>query len=81
MASRPTGNPSPPWDPPDYDFFVDGFRAEELRKFGREWLSTYAHPREVAFGDQLPKTPSGKTQRFVLHERAAQGALSVQDSR
>ena len=40
--------------------------AEELRQFVRANLSAHAYPREVEFVDQLPKTPSGKIQRFLL---------------
>jgi len=28
--------------------------------------STHSHPREIDFVTALPKTPSGKVQRFVL---------------
>ena len=38
--------------------------ASELRQFVRSNLSAHAYPREVEFVDQLPKTPSGKIQRF-----------------
>lgn len=43
----------------------------ELQKFTRTRLSAHAHPREIAFVDGLPKTPSGKVQRFVLRQRLA----------
>jgi len=26
----------------------------------------YAHPREIEFMERLPRTPSGKLQRFIL---------------
>jgi len=47
--------------------------AEELRQHVRRRLSAHAYPREIAFVDQLPKTPSGKIQRFILRnaEKAA----------
>lgn len=45
--------------------------AEELQQHVRNRLSTHAFPREVTFVDELPKTPSGKIQRFILRERAA----------
>jgi acetyl-CoA synthetase len=38
----------------------------ELGQFVKERLAAHAYPREVAFLDQLPKTPSGKVQRFLL---------------
>jgi acetyl-CoA synthetase len=43
--------------------------AEELRQHVRANLSAHAYPREVEFVDQLPKTPSGKIQRFLLRSR------------
>ena len=47
--------------------------AEELRLHVRSRLSAHAYPREIAFVEQLPKTPSGKIQRFILRnaEKAA----------
>jgi acetyl-CoA synthetase len=35
----------------------------------RPRLSLHAYPREVEFVSELPKTPSGKAQRFLLRER------------
>ncbi len=43
--------------------------AEQLKSFVKEHLSAHEYPREVEFIDQLPKTPSGKIQRFLLKER------------
>jgi acetyl-CoA synthetase len=43
--------------------------ADELARFVKTHLSAHAYPREVEFVDQLPKTPSGKIQRFVLRAR------------
>ncbi|WP_447928590.1 AMP-binding protein [Vreelandella sp. EE27] len=40
--------------------------AEDIKSLVRERLSTHAFPREIAFVDELPKTPSGKIQRFKL---------------
>ena len=40
--------------------------AEELSQFVKQRLSAHAYPREVEFVRQLPKTPSGKLQRFIL---------------
>lgn len=39
---------------------------EELRQHVRKRLSAHAYPREIAFVESLPKTPSGKIQRFIL---------------
>jgi acetyl-CoA synthetase len=41
----------------------------ELQQFVKQRLSAHAYPREVEFVDELPKTPSGKIQRFVLRQR------------
>jgi acetyl-CoA synthetase len=44
--------------------------AEELRRFVKSQLSAHAFPRDVTFLDELPKTPSGKIQRFVLRQQS-----------
>jgi len=43
--------------------------AEELRLYVRKRLAAHAYPREIEFVDELPKTPSGKLQRFILHNQ------------
>ncbi|BBB29635.1 AMP-binding protein [Neptunomonas japonica] len=43
---------------------------EELQQFVRKRLSTHSFPREIEFVEDLPKTPSGKLQRFLLRQRA-----------
>jgi benzoate-CoA ligase len=35
----------------------------------KQRLSPHKYPREVRFVDELPKTATGKIQRFVLRER------------
>ncbi len=40
--------------------------AAELRELVKKNLSAHAYPREIAFIAELPKTPSGKIQRFLL---------------
>jgi len=40
--------------------------ADELKAFVKEHLAAHQYPREIEFVDQLPKTPSGKIQRFLL---------------
>jgi len=42
---------------------------EELRQHVRKRLSAHAYPREIAFVEALPKTPSGKIQRFILRNQ------------
>lgn len=50
--------------------------ADELSQHVKRRLSAHAYPRAIEFVDALPKTPSGKIQRFVLRkmetEKAAQ---------
>ncbi|WP_275288795.1 AMP-binding protein [Halomonas elongata] len=48
--------------------------ADEIRQQVRERLSTHAFPRVIEFVDALPKTPSGKIQRFKLRSDAADKA-------
>lgn len=40
--------------------------AEELAQHVKKRLSAHSYPREVEFVTELPKTPSGKIQRFLL---------------
>ena len=40
--------------------------AEEVRQFCLERLAEYKHPREVEFVDELPRTTTGKVQKFEL---------------
>jgi acetyl-CoA synthetase len=47
------------------DEFID-----ELQQYVRKRLSLHAYPREIEFLSELPKTPSGKVQRFLLRQRA-----------
>jgi benzoate-CoA ligase len=43
----------------------------ELKAFVKERLAPYKYPRVIEFIDELPKTATGKIQRFRLRERAA----------
>ncbi len=45
--------------------------ADELSQHVKRRLSAHAYPRAIEFVDALPKTPSGKLQRFVLRKREA----------
>jgi benzoate-CoA ligase family protein len=56
--------------------------AAELVEFCRKGLAPYKYPRQVTFVTELPKTATGKIQRFVLRSRlreepAAIGARSL----
>jgi benzoate-CoA ligase len=58
--------------------------ADELREWCRERLRRYEYPHVVAFVDDLPRTPTGKIQRYKLRDaeadRAASNAASAQAS-
>ncbi|HEY0295648.1 MAG TPA: AMP-binding protein, partial [Bordetella sp.] len=45
--------------------------AEELSNYVKKRLSAHAYPRLVEFVEGLPKTPSGKVQRFILRKMSA----------
>jgi benzoate-CoA ligase len=45
--------------------------ARELQDFVRQKIAEYKRPRWIEFVPELPKTATGKTQRFKLRERAA----------
>jgi fatty-acyl-CoA synthase len=49
---------------------------DELTGFLRQQLAPHKTPVFWAFADQLPMTPSGKLQKFVLRDQAAEGALA-----
>ena len=52
---------------------------EALQQYVRKRLSAHAYPREIEFVSELPKTPSGKIQRFLLRNQEiakAQAAAS-----
>ena len=49
--------------------------VDELQQFVRKRLSTHSFPRQIEFVDELPKTPSGKLQRFLLRKRALDEAI------
>lgn len=50
---------------------ADDGLAEELSAYVKRRLAAHAFPREVEFLDALPKTPSGKIQRFLLRQRSS----------
>jgi acetyl-CoA synthetase len=47
----------------------------ELQNHVRSRLALHAYPREIDFIAELPKTPSGKVQRFMLLEERHGGAV------
>ncbi|MDH3686733.1 MAG: FadD3 family acyl-CoA ligase [Myxococcales bacterium] len=48
--------------------------AEAVIAWSRERMANYKAPRRVEIVDELPTTASGKVQKFVLRDRAAQAA-------
>jgi benzoate-CoA ligase len=51
----------------------DGAAATEaeLKAFVKDKLAPYKYPRQIEFVQDLPKTATGKIQRFKLRERSA----------
>ncbi|CAN6481646.1 unnamed protein product [Victoria cruziana] len=55
--------------------------AAEIIEFCRSMLPHYMAPRTVVFEDELPKTSTGKTKKFLLKEQAkAMGSLTGKNS-
>jgi benzoate-CoA ligase len=50
---------------------------EELKAFVKDRLAPYKYPRAIEFVDDLPKTATGKIQRFRLREREAARAAGA----
>jgi benzoate-CoA ligase len=46
---------------------------EELKAFVKDKLAPYKYPRVIEFLNELPKTATGKIQRFKLRAQEAQG--------
>jgi 4-hydroxybenzoate-CoA ligase/benzoate-CoA ligase len=49
--------------------------AEELKTFVKVRLAPYKYPRWIVFVDELPKTATGKIQRFKLRARTGEGVI------
>ena len=48
----------------------DEAMERELKVFMRDKIAPYKHPRWITFVSELPKTATGKTQRFKLRNAA-----------
>ena len=46
--------------------------ARELQDFVRSKIAEYKRPRWIEFVEALPKTATGKTQRFKLRQAASE---------
>lgn len=59
---------------PKPDVTVTPALVVELQAFVKDEIAPYKYPRDIAFVPQLPRTETGKLQRFALRERAAREA-------
>jgi benzoate-CoA ligase len=50
---------------------ADAAMAETLKSFVKQQLAPHKYPRQIEFLHELPKTATGKIQRFKLREREA----------
>ena len=46
----------------------DDAMAKTLQDFVKQTVAPYKYPRAIAWIDRLPRTQTGKLQRFRLHE-------------
>ena len=64
------GVPDPQWGETPHAFVVlatgASVTAEALIVWAREEMAHFKAPRHVTFVDQLPKTATGKIQKYVL---------------
>ena len=47
-----------------------GQLVKDIQDFVKRELAPYKYPREIEFIEALPRTDTGKVQRFVLRDRA-----------
>lgn len=74
------GLPHPRWGEAPHAFVVlcrgASVSEDELREFARAHLAHFKAPQAVTFVDELPKTATGKIQKFVL--RGGRSAIAKQ---
>ena len=56
---------------------ADAALASELQDHVKREIAPYKYPRAIEFVAQLPKTETGKLQRFALRQMAQAGAASA----
>jgi len=56
---------------------ADSVFAKALQNFVKAEIAPYKYPRAIEFVESLPKTASGKIQRFALRRHAAEAAPQV----
>ncbi len=54
--------------------------ATELQQLVKTKLAAHAYPRTIHFVERLPKTRSGKIQRFVLRQQRREELLSTREA-
>lgn len=54
--------------------------AAELQEWVKTRYAAHAYPRAIHFIEGLPKTPSGKTQRYLLRSRDEPNSPTEMDS-
>ena len=47
--------------------------VEELQRFVKDTIAPYKYPRAIEFRDALPRTETGKLQRFRLRAESGRG--------
>ncbi|MBP2473017.1 2-aminobenzoate-CoA ligase [Crossiella equi] len=57
---------------------ADAAKARELQEFTKAAIAPYKYPRRVVFLDGLPRTTTGKLQRFRLRELAARASATME---
>ncbi|HEX6477964.1 MAG TPA: long-chain-fatty-acid--CoA ligase [Ktedonobacteraceae bacterium] len=74
------GLPDPQWGETPHAFVVlkagQNATAEELRAFVRDNMAHFKVPKSITFVTELPKTATGKIQKYVL--RGGKAAISTQ---
>src|SRR5262249_37949170 len=51
--------------------------TKELQDFVKGHIAPYKYPSAIEFRESLPRTPTGKVQRFLLRAEAARAASST----
>jgi 2-aminobenzoate-CoA ligase len=51
--------------------------SKELQEFVKQRIAAYKYPRAVEFLDALPRTETGKVQRFRLRQMEAERAAAA----
>jgi fatty-acyl-CoA synthase len=80
LEAAVVGVPDPKWGETPHAFVVlrqgATATADELREFARSRLAHFKVPKEFSFIPELPKTATGKIQKFVL--RGGRAAIAAQ---